>query len=137
MRCDCGKQLNEAMRQNSTAPGVSQTIPGRGSVIYLSQEGRGIAVAVKLRAYNLQDMGHETLSANLMLSHGANERSYGVAAAILGDLGVTKPIDAGSWQYDHNHIPQAQCTSWCTRRCCYYDFHRRGARRRSRQVYQG
>lgn len=98
MRCDCGEQLDEAMRQIaqpitiSTAPGVSQTIPGRGAVIYLRQEGRGIGLAAKLRAYNLQDMGHDTLSANLMLGHGADERSYEVAAAILGDLGVTEPL---------------------------------------------
>ncbi|OCK90168.1 uncharacterized protein K441DRAFT_618367 [Cenococcum geophilum 1.58] len=98
MRCDCGEQLDEAMRQIaqpitiSTAPGVSQTIPGRGAVIYLRQEGRGIGLAAKLRAYNLQDMGHDTLSANLMLGHGADERSYEVAAAILRDLGVTEPL---------------------------------------------
>ncbi|OQE30936.1 hypothetical protein PENFLA_c002G01379 [Penicillium flavigenum] len=100
MRCDCGEQLDEAMRQISqpitisTAPGVSQTIPGRGAVIYLRQEGRGIGLAAKLRAYNLQDMGHDTLSANLMLGHGADERSYEVAAAILGDLGVTEPLSS-------------------------------------------
>ncbi|CAG8270229.1 unnamed protein product [Penicillium nalgiovense] len=100
MRCDCGEQLDEAMRQIaqpitiSTAPGVSQTIPGRGAVIYLRQEGRGIGLAAKLRAYNLQDMGHDTLSANLMLGHGADERSYEVAAAILGDLGVTEPLNS-------------------------------------------
>ena len=98
MRCDCGEQLDEAMRQIaqpitiSTAPGVSQTIPGRGAVIYLRQEGRGIGLAAKLRAYNLQDMGHDTLSANLTLGHGADERSYEVAAAILRDLGVTEPL---------------------------------------------
>jgi GTP cyclohydrolase II len=98
MRCDCGEQLDEAMRQIaqpitiSTALGVSQTIPGRGAVIYLRQEGRGIGLAAKLRAYNLQDMGHDTLSANLMLGHGADERSYEVAAAILRDLGVTEPL---------------------------------------------
>lgn len=100
MRCDCGEQLDEAMRQIaqpiqvSTAPGVSQTIPGRGAVIYMRQEGRGIGLAAKLRAYNLQDMGHDTLSANLMLGHGADERSYEVAAAILRDLGMTETLGA-------------------------------------------
>ncbi|TPX07618.1 uncharacterized protein E0L32_010717 [Thyridium curvatum] len=97
MRCDCGEQLDEAMRQIaepmtiSTGPGETKTIPGRGAVIYLRQEGRGIGLAEKLRAYNLQDMGHDTLSANLMLGHGADERSYDVAAAILRDLGMTEP----------------------------------------------
>ena len=98
MRCDCGEQLDEAMRQIaqpitiSTASGVSQTIPGRGAVIYLRQEGRGIGLAAKLRAYNLQDMGHDTLSANLKLGHGADERTFDVAAAILRDLGVIEPL---------------------------------------------
>jgi GTP cyclohydrolase II len=98
MRCDCGEQLDEAMRQIAqpitipTASGVSQIIPGRGAIIYMRQEGRGIGLAAKLRAYNLQDMGHDTLSANLMLGHGADERSYEVAAAILRDLGMTEPL---------------------------------------------
>lgn len=98
MRCDCGEQLDEAMRQIaepmtvSTGQTTTTTIPGRGAVIYLRQEGRGIGLAEKLRAYNLQDMGHDTLSANLMLGHGADERSYDVAAAILRDLGMTEPL---------------------------------------------
>ncbi|KAJ5827174.1 hypothetical protein N7447_003937 [Penicillium robsamsonii] len=71
--------------------GVSQTIPGRGAVIYLRQEGRGIGLASKLRAYNLQDMGHDTLSANLELGHGADECTYEVDAAILRDLGLIEP----------------------------------------------
>ncbi|RYP72992.1 hypothetical protein DL771_003860 [Monosporascus sp. 5C6A] len=97
MRCNCGEQLDEAIRQIALpitifSDSLSQTttIPGRGAVIYLRQEGRGIGLAAKLRAYNLQDMGHDTLSANLMFGHGADERSYDVAAAILRDLGLIK-----------------------------------------------
>ncbi|KAI6711928.1 hypothetical protein JHW43_005500 [Diplocarpon mali] len=81
-RCDCGEQLDEAARLMSL-PGS-----GGGVIIYLRQEGRGIGLGEKLKAYNLQDLGSDTVEANLLLRHPADARSYGLATAMLVDLGV-------------------------------------------------
>lgn len=80
-RCDCGEQLDEAARLMS--------LPGSkgGVIIYLKQEGRGIGLSEKLKAYNLQDLGNDTVQANLLLRHPADARSYGLATAMLLDLG--------------------------------------------------
>ncbi|KAJ1718471.1 GTP cyclohydrolase II [Coemansia erecta] len=82
VRCDCGYQLAEAMRV------IQQE--GRGVIVYLRQEGRGIGLLEKLKAYNLQDMGHDTVDANLLLNHPADARTYGSARSILADLGISK-----------------------------------------------
>lgn len=84
MRCDCGEQLDEAARLMSS-PTFS---PTGGAIVYLRQEGRGIGLGEKLKAYNLQDLGNDTYEANLMLRHPADARSYGLATAILTDLGL-------------------------------------------------
>lgn len=80
-RCDCGEQLDEAARL------MSMPKSGGGVIIYLRQEGRGIGLGEKLKAYNLQDLGNDTVQANLLLRHPADARSYGLATAMLQDLG--------------------------------------------------
>jgi GTP cyclohydrolase II len=82
-RCDCGEQLDEAAR----LMGLPSNTSG-GVIIYLRQEGRGIGLGEKLKAYNLQDLGHDTYEANLLLRHPADARSYGLATAMLVDLGM-------------------------------------------------
>ncbi len=79
-RCDCGEQLQKAIE--------TITAEGQGVIVYLRQEGRGIGLVEKLKSYNLQDHGLDTIEANLALGHQADERDYGLAAAILQDLGV-------------------------------------------------
>jgi 3,4-dihydroxy 2-butanone 4-phosphate synthase/GTP cyclohydrolase II len=80
LRCDCGEQLQRAMQLIARE--------GRGIVIYLRQEGRGIGLIEKLRAYNLQDKGYDTVDANVLLGHQPDERDYSVAALILKDMNV-------------------------------------------------
>lgn len=85
LRCDCGAQLDAAMRRIAQA--------GRGALVYLrGHEGRGIGLAAKIRAYALQDGGLDTVDANVALGAPVDARSYGDAAAILRDLGVASVL---------------------------------------------
>jgi 3,4-dihydroxy 2-butanone 4-phosphate synthase/GTP cyclohydrolase II len=82
MRCDCGDQLQKAMELIEKE--------GKGMILYINQEGRGIGLVNKLKAYKLQEQGLDTVEANLQLGFKMDERDYGVGAQILRDMGVSK-----------------------------------------------
>tara|TARA_B100000886_G_scaffold77143_1_gene50011 strand:+ start:2715 stop:3329 length:615 start_codon:yes stop_codon:yes gene_type:complete len=82
MKCDCGPQLEAAMRKIQEE--------GCGAIVYLRQEGRGIGLHSKIQAYALQDIGYDTLDANLALGLPADAREYGIAARMLKEAGVKK-----------------------------------------------
>jgi len=82
LRCDCGDQLQLAMQM------IGQE--GAGALVYLPQEGRGIGLVEKIKAYNLQDQGMDTVEANIALGHQVDSRDYGVGIQVLKDLGLTK-----------------------------------------------
>lgn len=82
MRCECGEQLHKSMEMVDKE--------GRGAIIYLNQEGRGIGLMEKIKAYKLQEKGMDTVEANIHLGHKADERDYGVGAQILSEIGIHK-----------------------------------------------
>ena len=82
MKCDCGPQLEASLKRIQEE--------GNGALVYMRQEGRGIGLYSKIQAYALQDQGHDTLDANLLLGLPADGREYDIAAEMLKDLGLTK-----------------------------------------------
>jgi len=82
LRCDCGAQLDSALRQIQEV--------GWGCLVYLRQEGRGIGLHAKIQAYNLQDMGADTIEANLMLGHPIDARDYKIASEMLEAVGIDR-----------------------------------------------
>ena len=81
-RCDCGPQLQTAMQQIENE--------GKGAIIYMNQEGRGIGLKNKLKAYKLQEQGYDTVEANIKLGFKPDSRDYGIGAQIIRDLGISK-----------------------------------------------